>query len=60
MIGCFSTAIIWLMMLVVSRPETMPLKLNGMLEPVRPEVDDDELLPPNRLLSALPSELTDI
>src|SRR5579859_7655228 len=45
------------MMLVVSRPETMPEKLNGVLELVDEELDE---LPPNKPLRALVSELTDM
>jgi hypothetical protein len=44
-------------MLVVSSPETTPAKLSVELEPLRP-LEAEE--PPKRLLSALPSELTDI
>ena len=47
------------MMLVVSRPETIPLKLKGVLED-RLEVEEEDELPPKRLLNADPREFTDI
>jgi hypothetical protein len=49
------------MMLVVSRPETMPAKLKVLELGVELDDEVDELpLPPRRLLSALLRELTDI